>query len=213
MLSEDYRRSEVRVPRPTACPSTQMKVLDQVPGCRLAVADTMELWIQTAHADLMKLLKRIDGLVINDSEAKLLADTENLVLAGHRVREMGPKFVVIKKGEHGAMFFSEHETYVLPAFPTEKVVDPTGAGDSFAGGMMGYLAEQDNFDPETLKTAMAYGILVASFNVEGFGLDRMQADHPRRHRSPHGRLPEDAELLDRIAVGDAFTCARSSLAF
>jgi sugar/nucleoside kinase (ribokinase family) len=87
---------------------------------------------------------------------------------------MGPKFVVIKKGEHGAIFFSEHETYVMPAYPTENVVDPTGAGDSFAGAMMGYLAQRDNFDPETLKTAMAYGILVASFNVEGFGLDRMR---------------------------------------
>lgn len=173
VLSEKYRRTEY-VFLANGVPALQMKVLDQVPGCRLVVADTMELWIQTTHDDLMKLFKRIDGLVINDSEAKMLADTENLVLAGHRVREMGPRFVVIKKGEHGAMFFSEHETYVMPAFPTEKVVDPTGAGDSFAGGMMGFLAQHDNFDPVALKTAMAYGILVASFNVEGFGLERMQ---------------------------------------
>jgi fructose-1-phosphate kinase PfkB-like protein len=172
-LSEEYRRSEY-VFLANGVPALQLRVLDQVPGCRLAVADTMELWIQTTHADLMALFSRIDGLVINDSEAKMLADSENLVLAGHRVREMGPKFVVIKKGEHGAMFFSEHETYVMPAYPTEKVVDPTGAGDSFAGGMMGYLAQHDNFDPRALKTAMAYGILVASFNVEGFGLERMQ---------------------------------------
>jgi cytidine kinase len=172
-LSEDYRRAPY-VFLANGVPALQLKVLDQVPGCRLAVADTMELWIQTTHADLMQLFRRIDGLVINDSEAKMLAGTENLVLAGHRVREMGPKFVVIKKGEHGAMFFSEHETYVMPAFPTETVVDPTGAGDSFAGGMMGYLAQQDNFDPQVLKTAMAYGILVASFNVEGFGLERME---------------------------------------
>ena len=172
-LSEDYRRSDY-VFLANGVPALQLRVLDQVPGCRLAVADTMELWIQTTHADLMSLFKRIDGLVINDSEAKMLADTENLVLAGHRVREMGPKFVVIKKGEHGAMFFSEHETYVMPAFPTEKVIDPTGAGDSFAGGMMGYLAQHDDFEPRALKTAMAYGILVASFNVEGFGLERMQ---------------------------------------
>src|SRR5690606_29304780 len=116
----------------------------------------------------------LDGLVLNDSEAKLLTGTENLVAAGHAVREMGPRFVIIKKGEHGAMFFSEHETYVLPAYPTPKVIDPTGAGDSFAGGMMGYLAEQDSFEPETLKTAMAYGILVASFNVEGFGVSRVR---------------------------------------
>jgi cytidine kinase len=173
VLSENFRRAPY-VFLANGVPGLQLKVLDQVPGCRLAVADTMELWIQTTYDDLTTLFKRIDGLVINDSEAKMLADTENLVKAGHHVRAMGPKFVVIKKGEHGAMFFSEHETYVLPAFPTAHVVDPTGAGDSFAGAMMGYLAQHDNFEPETLKTAMAYGILVASFNVEGFGLERMQ---------------------------------------
>jgi sugar/nucleoside kinase (ribokinase family) len=173
VLSPEFRRSEYTF-LANAAPVTQLKALDQVPGCRLAVADTMELWIDTTHADLMKLFGRIDGLIINDSEAKMLAGTENLVLAGHRVRAMGPKFVVIKKGEHGAMFFSEHETYVLPAYPTEHVIDPTGAGDSFAGGMMGYLAQHDDFEPDSLKTAMAYGILVASFNVEGFGLERMQ---------------------------------------
>jgi sugar/nucleoside kinase (ribokinase family) len=146
-----------------------------MPGCRLAVADTMELWIQTTHADLMTLFQRIDGLVINDSEAKMLADTENLVLAGHRVRAMGPKFVVIKKGEHGAMFFSEHETYVMPAFPTEKVIDPTGAGDSFAGGFLGYLDSQNSDRPDeaTLRRAMAYGTVLASFNVEEFGTERV----------------------------------------
>ena len=172
-LPEDYRRAKY-VFLANGVPAVQMKVLAQVPGRRLAVADTMDLWINNARDDLNQLLEQLDGLVLNDSEAKLITGTENLVRAGHEVREMGPKFVVIKKGEHGAMFFSEHETYVLPAYPTERVIDPTGAGDSFAGGMMGYLAEQDNFDPETLKTALAYGILVASFNVEGFGLERMQ---------------------------------------
>ncbi len=172
-LPEDYTRAKY-VFLANGVPAVQMKVLSQVPGRRLAVADTMDLWINTAREDLDQLLGQLDGLVLNDSEAKLLTGTENLALAGHRVREMGPKFVVIKKGEHGAMFFSEHETYVLPAYPTEKVIDPTGAGDSFAGGMMGYLAEQDNFEPKTLKTALAYGTVVASFNVEGFGLERMQ---------------------------------------
>jgi len=173
VLSDNYRLAKY-VFLANGVPSVQMKVLDQVPGCRLAVADTMELWIEQTRDDVMELFQRIDGLVINDSEARLLTGTTNLALAGHLVRAMGPKFVVIKKGEHGAMFFSEHEMYVLPAYPTSRVVDPTGAGDSFAGGMMGYLTEQDNFDPKTLKTAMAYGILVASFNVEGFGLERMQ---------------------------------------
>jgi len=173
VLPEQYRKAKY-VFLANGVPAVQMKVLSQVPGRRLAVADTMDLWINTARADLDQLLTQLDGLVLNDSEAKLLTGTENLVLAGHRVREMGPKFVIIKKGEHGAMFFSEHETYVLPAYPTENVVDPTGAGDSFAGGMMGYLSEQDNFEPLTLKTAMAYGTLTASFNVEGFGLERMK---------------------------------------
>ncbi len=173
VLPEEYRRAKY-VFLANGVPSVQLKVLSQVPGRRLAVADTMDLWIQTQRDDLEELLGQLDGLVLNDSEAKLMCDTENLIEAGHQVRAMGPKFVIIKKGEHGAMFFSEHETYVLPAFPTPKVVDPTGAGDSFAGGMMGYLSEQDNFDPDTLKTAMAYGTLTASFNVEGFGLERMQ---------------------------------------
>jgi sugar/nucleoside kinase (ribokinase family) len=155
-------------------PKVQMQVLSQANGPRLVVADTMDLWIREEHDELVELFKKIDGLVINDSEAKLLTGTENLVEAGHKVREMGPKFVVVKKGEHGAMFFSEHETYVLPAYPTERVVDPTGAGDAFAGGMMGYLAEQDKIDAKTLKEALAYGILVASFNVEDFSLERMK---------------------------------------
>ena len=173
VLPDDYRNAKY-IFLANGSPKVQMKVLDQCEGAHLAVADTMDLWIETERDELEALLKRIDGLVLNDSEAKLLTQDENLVSAGHKVREMGPKFVVIKKGEHGAMFFSEHETYVLPAFPTPDVVDPTGAGDSFAGGMMGYLAEKDSFDPTTLKEALAYGVLVASYNVEDFSLDRMQ---------------------------------------
>lgn len=165
-------------------PQIQLKVLEQCPGAKLTVADTMDLYINNASEALAALLKRIDGLVLNDSEAKLLTGDENLVRAGHKVREMGPRFVVIKKGEHGAMFFSKHETYVLPAYPTPNVVDPTGAGDSFGGGMMGYLAQQGNFEPKTLKEAMAYGTLAASFTVEDFSLDRLKkierADLDRR---------------------------------
>lgn len=174
VLPEEYRRAKY-VFLANGSPVVQMKVLDQVPGAQLVVADTMDLWIKEQHDELMQLMRRLDGVVLNDSEAKLLTGDENLVRAGQRVREMGPKFVVVKKGEHGAMFFSKHETYVLPAFPTSRVVDPTGAGDSFAGGMMGYLAEKGDFQPRTLKTAMAYGILVASFNVEDFSLERMKA--------------------------------------
>jgi len=173
VLPERYRRCKYLF---LANGSTvlQMKVLEQCPGALLSVADTMDHWIRDEPDELRELLKRIDGLVLNDAEARLLTEDDNLVRAGRAVREMGPRFVVVKKGEHGAMFFSKHETYVLPAFPTPNVVDPTGAGDSFAGGMMGYLAEQDNFDPKTLKAALAYGMLSASFAVEDFSLDRLQ---------------------------------------
>lgn len=182
-LPEPQRRCEFLF-LANGTPVLQQQVLAQVTGPRLVVADTMDLWIRTQHAELMKLFKKIDGLVMNDAEARQLTGDENLVRAGHAIREMGPKFVVIKKGEHGAMFFSEHETYVLPAFPTSDVVDPTGAGDSFAGGLMGYLAAQGNFEPRTLKEALAYGILVASYNVEDFSLERLKgierADLDRR---------------------------------
>jgi len=173
VLPEAYKRCRY-VFLANGSPVTQMKVLEQVPGADLVVADTMDLYINRERDALLELLKRIDGLVINDSEARMITGEDNLVRAGQRVREMGPSFVVLKKGEHGAMFFSKHETYVLPAYPTGEVVDPTGAGDSFAGGMMGYLAEQRNLDPKTLKEALAYGTLVASFTVEDFSLDRLK---------------------------------------
>jgi cytidine kinase len=183
VLPADFRTSKFLF-LANGSPIVQMKVLDQVDGAVLTVADTMDLWINIQNKELMQLLKRIDGLVVNDSEAKLLTGDENLVRAGKSILKLGPKFVIVKKGEHGAMFFSEHETYVMPAYPTPNVVDPTGAGDSFAGGMMGYLAEKNSFDPRTLKEALAYGILTASFTVEDFSLDRLKkierADVERR---------------------------------
>ncbi|MGQ9576611.1 MAG: PfkB family carbohydrate kinase [Thermoguttaceae bacterium] len=172
-LPDDFRRSKY-VFLANGATEMQLKVLAQCPGASLTVADTMDLWIRTQPELLAELLRRVDGLVLNDSEARLLAQDENLVRAGQAILQKGPRFVVIKKGEHGAMFFSRHETYVLPAYPTPRVVDPTGAGDSFAGGMMGYLAEQGNFEPRILKEAMAYGILAASFTVEDFSLDRLK---------------------------------------
>jgi sugar/nucleoside kinase (ribokinase family) len=173
VLPESYRRCKFLF-LANGSPAQQLKALDQCAGPSLVVADTMDHYIRTEPDTLRKVLKRIDGLVLNDSEAKLLCSDDNLVRAGGAVLAMGPSFVVIKKGEHGAMFFSKHEAYVLPAYPTPLVVDPTGAGDSFAGGMMGYLAEQSAFDPRTLKLALAYGTLMASFTVEDFSLDRLR---------------------------------------
>ena len=173
VLPEEYKRSGF-VFLANGPPFVQRRVLEQCGGAKLSVADTMDCWIKNTPDELRDLMKQVDGLVLNDSEAKLLAEEDNLVLAGRKICEMGPRFIVLKKGEHGAMFFSKHEMYVLPAYPTAQVVDPTGAGDSFGGGMMGYLASQDRFDAETLKTALAYGILTASFTVEGFSLDKLK---------------------------------------
>jgi sugar/nucleoside kinase (ribokinase family) len=155
-------------------PAVQMKVLSQVTKPRLVVADTMNFYIDNAHAELLQLMKRIDGMVLNDEEAYMLTKATSLVDAGRRVLAMGPKFVVLKKGEHGAMLVTPMEIVALPAFPTDRVVDPTGAGDSFAGGMMGYLATRQRLDGPTLRRALAYGTVTASFNVEDFSLNRFE---------------------------------------
>ena len=157
-------------------PSMQRRVLSQTKTKhrKLAVADTMNFWIETERDELNALLKEVDGLVLNDGEARMLTGEVNLVRAGWKVLDMGPRFVIIKKGEHGAMFLSADETFVMPAFPVGDVVDPTGAGDSFAGGFMGHLAATGKTDDASLKTALAYGTVVASFTVEDFSLRRFQ---------------------------------------
>jgi sugar/nucleoside kinase (ribokinase family) len=155
-------------------PSMQRKVLAQAKNRKLAVADTMNLWIETQRDELNALLKEVDGLVLNDGEARMLTEEVNLVRAGWKLLDLGPRFVIIKKGEHGAMFLSRSQTFVMPAYPVAEVVDPTGAGDSFAGGFMGYLASTGKTDMTALKTALAYGTVVASFTVEDFSLRRFQ---------------------------------------
>src|SRR5262249_30795079 len=137
-------------------PVLQAKVLDQVHRPELVIADTMDLWIQTQHDELCRLLPRLDGLLLNDSEAKLLTGEDNLVKAGHAVPHLGPKFAIIKKGEPGAILFSADGVFVVPAYPTSTVVDPTGAGDTFAGGLLGYLASDTSPPPGRLRRAMAY---------------------------------------------------------
>jgi sugar/nucleoside kinase (ribokinase family) len=163
-------------------PVLQQEMLCCLKEPKLIVADTMNLWINTARDELIKLLGMIHGLVLNDGEARMLTEKNNLIEAARDVLKMGPKFVVIKKGEHGALMVSAKDTFVLPAFPADKVVDPTGAGDSFAGGMMGYLATQGNFSAATIKRALAFGTVVASYTIEDFslaglkGTDREQID-------------------------------------
>jgi len=156
-------------------PVLQQEMLASLDSPRLVVADTMNLWIQTEHKELCKLLGKIHGLVLNDGEVRLLTGEKNLITAARKVLKLGPRFVVIKKGEHGSLMCSDRGEFVLPAFPAEQVVDPTGAGDSFAGGMMGYLATQGTFSPSTLKRALAFGTVVASFTIADFSLAGLQA--------------------------------------
>lgn len=155
-------------------PVLQQEMAASLKDARLIVADTMNLWITTERAELVKLLGRIHGLVLNDGEARLLTEKKNLIAAAKDVLKMGPKFVVIKKGEHGSLLCTETEVFALPAYPAEEVIDPTGAGDSFAGGMMGYLSTQGIVSPSTVKRALAYGTVVASHTISDFSLGGLQ---------------------------------------
>jgi sugar/nucleoside kinase (ribokinase family) len=156
-------------------PALQQQMLGNLRGVKLSVADTMNLWITTERAELLKLLGKIDGLVLNDGEARMLTEKKNLVEAARDVLKMGPKFVVIKKGEHGCLMCSGSDVFALPAYPTDRVVDPTGAGDSFAGGMMGHLAASGEFSAANVKKALAYGTCVASYTISDFSLAGLQS--------------------------------------
>jgi sugar/nucleoside kinase (ribokinase family) len=153
-------------------PATQKSVLKQIQAPKLIVADTMNLWINEQRDELLDLLNQVDGLVLNEDEARLLTKEMNLIKAGKQILKLGLKFVVVKKGEHGAMLVSHEGFFVCPAYPSEHVKDPTGAGDSFAGGMMGYLAKTRDTSLQNLKRALVYGTIVASFNIEDFSLNR-----------------------------------------
>lgn len=167
-------------------PATQRSVLEQMELPRFCVADTMDLWIEHEKDGLLDLLRRIDGLIVNDSEVKQLTGKTNLIQAGRACLALGPKLVIVKKGEHGCFVFSNFFHYALPAYPTEAVVDPTGAGDSFAGGFMGYLATSDTISLWNMKRAVAYGTVTASITVEGFGVESIaNADRAKVERRYH----------------------------
>lgn len=174
VLPDGYRDSEF-VFLANGSPESQISVLDQVLAPRLVVADTMNLWIETAREGLLELLKRIDLLVLNEGEAKLLSGEVNLVAAGEKILEFGPRVVVIKKGEYGAFLLSrDGSRFAIPAFPVASVRDPTGAGDSFAGGMLGYLTKTGATDDAAVRRAMVFGTVMSSFVVEDFSLAAFQ---------------------------------------
>lgn len=154
-------------------PLLQLAVLDQLNGPRFVAVDTMNYWIDRQRGDLDEVISRADVLVVNDAEAKMLGGEANLLRAMTRLLELGPRYVLAKKGEHGAVLMARDFEFVLPAFPLREVADPTGAGDSFAGGFLGFLAASDDTAPANLCRAVAYGATVASFAVEGLGITRL----------------------------------------
>jgi len=153
-------------------PEIQMHLLKRMRSPAFVGLDSMNYWIKNKRPALLKLFKRVNIYVANDQEARALSGEHNLIKAARRLHSLGPEMILIKKGEHGVLFYSSRLIFSLPAFPTDKVIDPTGAGDTFAGGFMGYLARAKKINELNIKKAIVYGTIAASFNVEGFGLNR-----------------------------------------
>ena len=174
-LPETFRETDFALLANIA-PALQAHVLDQMQRPRFVVADTMDLWIETTRSDLDALLPRVDLLILNDSEARQMTKETSLIKAGRQLRKMGPRYVAVKKGEHGALLFGEDEFFSCGAYPLEDIHDPTGAGDTFAGGMAGYLAGKtnDEISFRDLRQGVIYGSVLASFTVEAFSLERLR---------------------------------------
>jgi sugar/nucleoside kinase (ribokinase family) len=172
-------------------PDLQRTVLDQVKAPRLVACDTMNFWISSKRESLLKTLKRVDLLFVNDAEARQLAEEHNVVKAAKRILSFGPRAVVVKRGEYGALYFSGEEVFAASAYPLPTVFDPTGAGDSFAGGFMGYVAKCRREDHATMRRAIVLGSVLASFTVEQFSLDRLRSLRPEEIK---GRYAEARKL-------------------
>ena len=176
-LPEHYRSAEF-VFLANIDPELQLKVLEQVEIPKLIACDTMNFWIQGKREELLKTLEKVDILIINEAEVRQLADEPNLLKAAQIVRGFGPQTLVVKRGEYGVLMFAEGSIFSAPAYPLEEVFDPTGAGDTFAGGFVGYLAATRNLEESNLRKAIVYGTVMASFTVEKFSLDRLrEIDH------------------------------------
>jgi len=155
-------------------PDLQRGVREQVPDAELVALDTMNLWIDTTREGLQRAIEVVDLLIVNDAEARQLSEEPNLIKAARKILSWGPSTLIVKRGEFGAAMFTKDEYFAIPAYPLESVFDPTGAGDTFAGGLMGYLASQEKLDQPALRRAMIFGSVMASFNVEEFGTERVQ---------------------------------------
>lgn len=174
VIPDEWKKSEF-VLLGNIHPALQMEVLDQIEEPRLVVCDTMNLWIDISKKELKAVLKKVDVLILNDEEARMLTGQRNLIVAGEKMLHMGPKVVVIKKGEHGAVLISKDSYFSAPAFPLASIKDPTGAGDTFAGGFIGWLARTNDVSVANMRKAVVYGSTLASFCVEEFSIDGIRS--------------------------------------
>jgi sugar/nucleoside kinase (ribokinase family) len=170
IVPEEYKKSEF-VYLANNDPVQNTKIIDEFDGIKFSMCDTIDFWISTKRNDVIKMIERVDSVVINDEEAKLLTKTQNLIKCAKKIMEWGTKYVIIKKGEHGSLLFYEDVVFPSPAFSMENIVDPTGAGDSFAGGMIGYLANKNSTKISIIREAAVYGNIMGSFAVEKYGVD------------------------------------------
>jgi sugar/nucleoside kinase (ribokinase family) len=175
-------------------PELQLHVLSEARSAEFVIADTMDLWINISDEPLRELISKVDLLTLNDSEARLLTQEHNLKTCARKILDMGPDYVVIKKGEHGAMLVTRDGLFLVPAYPVDEVHDPTGAGDSFAGGFMGYLANLGEINDRAVKEALLCGSVVASFGVEAFSLDRLQSLTVEKIEQRLGELKQMIQL-------------------
>ena len=172
-IPENYKNSDY-VFLANIAPDLQLQVLDQIINPKLVVLDTMNFWISGAREKVEEVIKRSDVIILNDEETREFTENPNLLEAGKEILELGPKYLIIKKGEHGAILLGKDSYFVVPAYPVDIVKDPTGAGDSFAGGFVGYVAQVNNLDNSTLRKAVVYGSIIASFNVEDLSFNRLK---------------------------------------
>lgn len=172
-LSEDSKKSRLLF-LGNIQPDLQREVREQMPDAELVALDTMNLWIDTTRESLLKTIQGVDVIIINDAEARQLTEIPNLIKAARTILSWGPRALIIKRGEYGAALFTKESYFAIPAYPLESVFDPTGAGDTFAGGFMGYLSSQEKLDEAAMRRAMIFGSVMASFNVEEFGTDRVR---------------------------------------
>jgi sugar/nucleoside kinase (ribokinase family) len=198
-LPEAYKQAEY-VFLANIDPELQLQVLSQVKNPKLTVMDTMNFWIEGKRDALLQVLRHVDIAFMNDAEARQLTGKLSVVKAARALQELGPKTVIIKKGEHGALLFSGDDHFAAPSYPLEDIADPTGAGDSFAGGFIGYVAQQGKSNLETLRKAVVYGSVMASFNVEDFSLNRMRT---LTHADIAKRYSQFRDISFFEALGDA----------